>query len=25
VMVLAEDSTWPGVFDGTVYSDFEVN
>lgn len=25
VKVLGEDPTWPGVFDGTVYSDFEVN
>ena len=25
VEVLAEDPTWPGVFDGTVYTDFEVN
>lgn len=25
VEVLAEDPAWPGVFDGTVYTDFEVN
>jgi hypothetical protein len=25
VKVLAEDPTWPGVFDGTVYTDFLVN